>query len=151
MTRYVAMLTLVLTAALSADEAFAQIDPEILGVVNAGDGQYIVDKDTAHIPLDSVIDPSECPTVYADDLDALIAIIAFDSSDFANAFCGDDDLWVFIAERFEIDHVSRIAFEYGPEAAYKMLRDMGFSPEEADDMVLGVLVNNENIPTWAVD
>ena len=142
MTRCIAILTLALTAVLSADQAFA-LDP---GDAVSGFSRDQVSNSFAtgdnlrgSIVVNGFADEE-------DDLDALIAIIAFESGDFANAFCGDDDIWVFIAERFEIDRVVMSAIESGPHAAYEMLRDMGFSPAEADDMILGVLVNNENIP-----
>jgi len=97
MTRYAAILTLALTAA-----------------VNAGDGQYIVDKDTAHIPLDSVMAPNDSPSIYGDDLELLVAFVAVVESD---GVAGTN-----------------------PANTFELLLDMGFRPAEAEAMVRFIII-----------
>ena len=144
MTRCIAILTLALTAALSADQAFA-LDPgdAVSGFSRdeVSNGFATGDNLRGSIAVNGVADEE-------DDLDALIAIIAFESGDFANAFCGDDDIWVFIAERFEIDRVVISAIEYGPEAAYVTLRDMGFSAYDANERLLNSLAVTSPSKYW---
>jgi len=48
---------------------------------------------------------------------------------------GDDDDVQWVTQSPLNTLIAIIAFEYGPEAAAKMLVDMGFSPVVADDMV----------------
>ena len=122
MTRSIAILTLALTAALSADEASAwplYVNTNVASTfaqqneLDAGGGSNLYQQNELEF------NPGECITALrdGDDLNELIAIIAFDSS---------------------------------PETAYLTLLDMGFSLAEADDMVLGVLVNNEAFSVWDV-
>jgi len=102
MTRCIAILTLALTAALSADQAFAGAD-------NDCDGPTF----DANIRQDDyeILNNSQPER----DLDALIAIIAF---------------------------------EYGPEAAYLTLRDMGFSAYDANDRLLNSLAVTSPSQYW---
>ena len=97
MKRYIAILTLALTAALSADQTFAGTD-------NDCDGPTF----DANIRQDDyeILNNSQPER----DLDALIAIIAF---------------------------------EYGSEAAYLTLRDVGFSDREADCILMLVDIRLE--------
>jgi len=99
MTRYATILALVLTAALNADETFAvtpdeqadmydfggfvlrELNPRMARVpgVNAGDGLYDAGAELDDI-LDNIVDNGDCfdEIIYADDLNELIAIIAFE-------------------------------------------------------------------------
>ena len=108
MTRYIAIVTLALIAALSADQVFAQRQDDVdhPGTLQFNPGM-VADVDHPGTLQWSIVANTEHPDTLSF---SLIAIIAFES---------------------------------GPEAAYLMLLDMGFSDREAYDMVLSVLINSE--------
>jgi len=118
MTRSIAILTLALTAALSADEASAwplYVNTNVASTfaqqneLDAGGGSNLYQQNELEF------NPGECITALrdGDDLNELIAIIAFDSS---------------------------------PDAAYLMLRDMGFSDREAYEMLSVIIVIIDDMP-----
>ena len=163
MTRYIAILTLALTAALSADEAFA-IEPEncvsalranyepdqmlvILGVQieDSGGGAdlYLPDDVISH-PDENSSTGDEVPNSFAqgDNLRGSIAVNGFAD--------GKDDLDALIAI-IALSQTAEAGMDdiTGMLHAYDTLLDIGFSPAETA-IVLDILTNNENIPAWHV-
>ena len=124
MTRYIAIVTLALIAALSADQVFAQRQDDVdhPGTLQFNPGM-VADVDhpgTLQFNPGMVADVDHPGTLQ----------------------------WSIVANTEHPDTLSFsliaiIAFESGPEAAYLMLLDMGFSDREAYDMVLSVLINSE--------
>jgi len=125
MTRCIAIVTLALTAVLSADQAFAinaKSDEQLfrdVSIVDQAGGSDIYQQNEHELqPGSSVsklrdrddLDNSGSPDTCFSELQGLIAIIAF---------------------------------EYGPEAAYLTLRDMGFSDREADCILMLVDIRLE--------
>jgi len=106
MTRCIAIVTLALTAVLSADQAFA-LDPGNCSsalrtgvmIVNEGGGS------DDYQPGEFELNPGDCVSALrdADDLELLVAFVAY---------------------------------EYGTEAACEMLLELGYSPALAEDLVL---------------
>jgi len=147
MTRSIAILTLALTTTLSADQAFAAGDGVVNGDVQAG---ILNVRNVPGAPMClcnvSMYDHFQHTGISGDDddvqwvsaasVDALIAFMAFEDDHSADPFCGDDDLWVFVSAHFLIEQVAILTIEYGPEVTYGILRDMGFSPALAEDLVL---------------
>jgi len=129
MTRPIAILTLNLAIAHSA-QAFPHI--------------VTFDGFVAHEPelaiSTSRLSPGDCVSAYdtVDDLDALIAeaMLRYDhlvpASDTLRT-SNPTDCTAALQADFG-GFVQFVAYEYGPEAAYLMLLDMGFHPAEAESL-----------------
>jgi len=118
MKRSIAILTLALTAALSADEAFAQYA-----------------TDTCHVDEYGTI------SMAAIAIPNLIEVIADVDPDLGYRILRKKGFTHRQAK--SVVHLASLAFKDGPEAAYEMLRDMGFTDREAmsivlDDLTIGV-------------
>jgi len=133
MTRSIAILTLALTAAVSADETFAQ-------------GFRPVPNPVVWMVTKSVDKASPLLMVSAFTLDGKGADVV--TEEFHVAGSGTDlylcetshNLYLSVEGigcHFPAHNlIAIIAFKSGPEVAYEMLLDAGFRPEEADDIVI---------------
>jgi len=119
MTRCIAILTLALTAALSADQAFAaDVTQDTYIIKNAEperDGTNIYQQDELEFSSRLYLFDGQ-PCIWND--------ITFNCYATPDAVARDLDTLVAI-----------IASHAGPEAAYLTLRDMGFSDREAFDII----------------
>ena len=118
MTRSIAILSLALIATVGADEVFAQANPQ-----TALRSLHIDSSHTELLRVDILLSEALHGSV------ASCTQCHLDSSEHSNHEYAAEGLYL----AGELDGlIAIIAFEYGPEAAYVTLRDMGFSQDEAD-------------------
>ena len=127
MTRCIVIVTLALTANLSVDHAFAQVNP---ATCHPDTLSFSVVAHIRNGPGTEILYVSMYDHMYQRG-------ITFDS---------DDVVWG-LAESVD-QLITIIAVNYGSEAAYELLLDMGFDGTVATEIVWDVLVDNEFVPMW---